>query len=671
MANTSFTRKDIKDMNKKIETYCMNAHKNANNIDLQIGFTQETLDRFSIGFDASWNNPESSESCNNADPQPRIIIPTSPASYLAISLDGNKYTHVGKIHIFNKSTLWAANQPIFVVDSEVDVMCIEDVGGAAVGLGSPINIQSLITSIHVKCPNQPLILCIKEIAQDSLQGLMDALDNMDICYTVADDTLLNGNDDVYSFLLADRNCFMERVQKLTAEAISDAEIKREANQKLLLGEAAASAIDDMRKDIRDSQNNTCISTGFKSLDIVLDGGLYTGLYVIGAVSSLGKTTFCLQVADQIAEQEKDVLIFSLEMARHELMAKSVSRQTYIICKNDNLGYRNAKTTRGILNGKAYANYSKTENKIIDRAFAVYKNNIGGHIYIHEGIGNIGINEIRTSVAYHTKIMGSAPVVLIDYLQIMAPENERATDKQNTDNAVTELKRLSRDFKIPVVGISSFNRENYVSPVNMTSFKESGAIEYSADVLLGLQYYGMDYQDKEFDKDKKRSDRIRKLIADYEIETKKGGAAQLQLKILKNRNGNRGSVRLDFFPMFNYFEDKGVDTLPYDPKAEENKNDKELSAFFADDNDATSDDRIQLDNAYNLTKQQNSGAVTIEDLSKRLGISERTVKSRIKKYRNYQINGNIVTENAECQNETIAGWPTPDSNYKLSDRFAAN
>ena len=50
----------------------------------------------------------------------------------------------------------------------------------------------------------------------------------------------------------------------------------------------------------------------------------------------------------------------------------------------------------------------------------------------------------------------------------------------------ELKRLSRDYKLPLIGISSFNRDSYTEAVSMKSFKESGAIEYSSDVLMGLQ-----------------------------------------------------------------------------------------------------------------------------------------------------------------------------------------
>lgn len=96
----------------------------------------------------------------------------------------------------------------------------------------------------------------------------------------------------------------------------------------VINEPIASKIDSFKRHIAETANIKPISTGFKNLDNILGGGLYAGLYIIGAVSSLGKTTFSLQIADQIATSGTDVLIFSLEMATNELIAKSVSRLTY-------------------------------------------------------------------------------------------------------------------------------------------------------------------------------------------------------------------------------------------------------------------------------------------------------------------------------------------------------
>lgn len=123
------------------------------------------------------------------------------------------------------------------------------------------------------------------------------------------------------------------------------------------------------------------------------------------------------------------------------------------------------------------------------------------------------------------------------MQILAPYSERATDKQNTDKAVMEMKRISRDYKIPVIGISSFNRTNYSVGVTMEAFKESGAIEYSSDVLIGLQLKGAG--EKGFDA----------------TEEKKKNPREIELVILKNRNGRAGDkIPFNYYPLFNYFKE---------------------------------------------------------------------------------------------------------------------
>lgn len=128
------------------------------------------------------------------------------------------------------------------------------------------------------------------------------------------------------------------------------------------------------------------------------------------------------------------------------------------------------------------------------------------------------------------------MVFVDYLQILAPYSDRMSDKQNTDKAVLELKRISRDFLIPVFCVSSLNRANYKTPISMEAFKkESGAIEYSSDVLLGLQLKGTG--DKDFNVNL----------------TKTQNPHEMELIIFKNRNGVTGGViEFKYYAWFNYF-----------------------------------------------------------------------------------------------------------------------
>lgn len=532
--------------------FFLQANKDLGKTDYHRGLTLETLNRFKLGYVESWKHPKAPQ----APASPRLIIPTSKHSYLArdtraeLTEEQQKYSKskVGKVRIFNSRALREAQKPIFVVEGELDALSIIDVGGEAIGLGSTANRRALLAMLESQKPSQPLIIAMDndEAGTRANKELTEGLERLKIPFYRID--IAQPYKDANEALNRDREAFraaVEQAENIEAEAL-------EAEKEQLKREAVVYSLQDFIKNIEESKRAAFLPTGFSTLDSILDGGLYAGLYVVGAISSLGKTTFCLQVADQVAQRGQDVLIFSLEMARNELIAKSVSRLTLIKDLEENGTTAHAKTTRGILTGTRYKDYSQTERKLIQDAIAAY-GQYGANIYITEGIGNVGIEEIRDKVQKHIKLTGKAPVVVIDYLQIIAPADIRATDKQNTDKAVLELKRLSRDYSIPVIGISSFNRDNYTAPVNLASFKESGAIEYSSDVLIGLQYEGMDYQEGEADG--ARQKRIRELAKTAEQQGRSGQAQSIQVKILKNRNGSKGDTLLDFYPMFNYFTDK--------------------------------------------------------------------------------------------------------------------
>ena len=550
--NTAYTTTQQKEAEPDYTDFFLQANQNIERTSYHRGLTLETLNRFKIGYIESWTHPKAPQ----APPSPRLIIPTSKYSYLArdtraeLTAEQQKYakSKVGKVRIFNSKALYNSQKPVFIVEGELDALSIIDVGGQAVALGSTANKRALLAMLESQKPSQPLIIAMDndEAGSKANRELTEGLERLKIAFYRVD--IAKPYKDANEALNADRDAFRAAIEE--AENIEAETLEQEKEQ--LKREAVAYSLQSFLKDIEESKRASFIPTGFPALDSILDGGLYAGLYIVGAISSLGKTTFCLQIADQIAQAGQDVLVFSLEMARNELIAKSISRLTLIGDLDQNKTTIHAKTTRGILTGTRYADYSQTERELIQASITAYSR-YAKNIYITEGIGNVGVEEIREKVQKHIKLTGKAPVVVIDYLQIIAPADMRATDKQNTDKAVLELKRLSRDYSIPVIGISSFNRDNYTVPVNLASFKESGAIEYSSDVLIGLQYEGMDYQEGETDKNREK--RIRELMKTTVAAGGKGEAQKIQVKILKNRNGSKGDALLDFYPMFNYFTQK--------------------------------------------------------------------------------------------------------------------
>ena len=523
----------------KTETNYIDFYKQANkniqatNYPEKRGLSKAILDRFKIGYVENWRHPDVSE---NVPTSPRLIIPVTKTSYLArdtrenIPDDQKAYAKakVGSSDIFNgRAFIDDLDKPIFIVEGEIDALSIMEVGGVAVGLGSTSNYRKLVGLVKDKQLERPLILALDNDSggrktQAELEKLLQAQKTP---YTIAVLTDQNAKDP-NEMLVKNRETFKARVE----EAIKNAKDDKEK----YLETSTDNYIQDFLNGIADSVNTPCIPTGFPMLDEVLDGGLYEGLYIVGAISSLGKTTLVTQIADQVASKGHDVLIFSLEMARSEVMAKSISRHTIMEVLRTGGDTKNAKTVRGVTAGKRYEKYSNTEIELIENAVQAYSG-YAKHIYITEGVGDLGVQQIRETVEKHTRYTGNTPLVIVDYLQILAPANERATDKQNTDKAVMELKRISRDFKTPVIGISSFNRDNYNNAVSMQAFKESGAIEYSSDILIGLQLKGAG--NKDFDP----------------TEAKKKDPREIELVILKNRNGQTGAkVPFEFYPMFNYF-----------------------------------------------------------------------------------------------------------------------
>ena len=532
------------------------------------GISIETAIKHGLGYVSDWQSPKGLLKNKNLPKTPRVIVPTSDYSYATrdirdeLTEEQKKYskTKEGGVNIFNVEAL-KQELPCFVTEGEFDALSFLELGYSAVSLGSASNTRSFLKKIKELSNNHSLIIVLDadKSGKKASEQLVLGLQELNISF-IAPEIKGSEVEDVFrsefygdykdanDFLVKDKIGFKNKIK----EALSDLEdwISTEIQAKLEETEIEkaeyietniSSHISLFKEWVNSGKDKKVISTGFINLDEYLDGGLYDGLYILGAISSLGKTTFAIQVADYLSSQGHDVLYISLEMSRYEIMAKSISRHTLLLCKDNNsdsfkqeLVQTLARTTRDITVGSKYDKYSDEVKKAIEEAAENYKNQ-SKKLWIMEGLGNIGATEIREMVKKHQQFTDSAPVVIIDYLQITAPY-EKLTEKQSMDKTVLELKRISRDFKIPVLAISSLNRSSYDKSIGMTGFKESGGIEYSADVLFGLQLKGVDQEKFNVDEAKSKNPR------------------EIELKILKNRNGKTGgSLFFNYYPEFNYFK----------------------------------------------------------------------------------------------------------------------
>jgi replicative DNA helicase len=540
-------RKEAAKLTNFIDYFARCAANNAPALDYlaKRGIPAEVATRHGVGYDAELGFKQSEKGNIKA-----VIFPTGSSTFVARNMDENatiRYINLAGQHVtlWNTEALQTEDRPVFVVEGIIDAMSIEAVGGAAVALNGAANGGLLLEAVKENPPKALLIVALDNETEANKKQTIDGnAERLERELKALGIRCARGNPagtykDANEALCAGREKFAEAVAAAEAAAIRDAD---DEHQKAAADYdsrySAGACIQEFFQGIRDSVNTPALPTGFTQFDECLGGGLYEGLFILGGTSGTGKTTLLMQIADYIAAAGHDVLVFALEMAKAQLMARSISRHTYLLAGEKN--YRGqqrenmAKSNIGITNFSKWKDYSAAEQNIIFEAAKEY-GKYAKHVYIREGIGNIGAAEIREQFEQHVKITGRTPVVMVDYLQILAPADVKATDKQNTDTAVLELKRLSRDYKTPVIAVSSLNRASYSAAATEAAYRESSSIEYTSDVLLALQFSKIG-------------------TPGFDSGEEKGKATRdMQLSIIKNRNGEAGKkIGFSYNPKFNYF-----------------------------------------------------------------------------------------------------------------------
>lgn len=285
-------------------------------------------------------------------------------------------------------------------------------------------------------------------------------------------------------------------------------------------------------------------TGFSNLD--QQQAFYPGLYIIGAVSSLGKTTFCHQLADQVAAQGEEVLYFSLEQSRFEMFSKSISRTFYL--KSEHTPQYPRYSSIDIRKGLASANHPWELQDCVN----TYVQSVGDRMRIIAPESSISVEEIKGIVENFALQTGKCPVVIIDYLQIIKPstvDHRPLEARASIDHIVQAIKSMQKKYNLTVIVISSLNRQNYTLPIDFESFKESGGIEYTADVLWGLQLAAIS-QHPAFIGSKEASITVKRNVIKDE---KSRIPRRIELVCLKNRYGSANySMNFDYNPQYDTF-----------------------------------------------------------------------------------------------------------------------
>ena len=289
------------------------------------------------------------------------------------------------------------------------------------------------------------------------------------------------------------------IQKLELDLAKD-----EEGSMLNIVSKTVEYIDDMR------ENGTGLSTGFDSIDSLLGGMRGGTLTVMAGRPSMGKSTLALNIANNMATRNKNVLFYSLEMQQVQLMMKIVASETDI-----NLNKVDNNTLSEDENDRWYRALAQAGDKtmtILDR-------------------GNISVRDI-VSKARQMNGQTGIDCIVIDYLQIMKYDKNKEISELG--NITRELKYLSKELDIPIILLSQLSRgveqrENK-RPL-MSDLRSSGEIEQDADCII------MVYRDEYYNKE----------------ESEDRGMAEII--VAKNRMGQIGWVKCKFEGQYSKFSDE--------------------------------------------------------------------------------------------------------------------
>lgn len=272
-----------------------------------------------------------------------------------------------------------------------------------------------------------------------------------------------------------------------------------------------------------------VPTGINALDDILGGGLQPGsLHVIAASSSAGKTTLTLQIADRVAQSGRPVLFVTCEQRPEELVAKSVARISSAIT-----GATKCPVEATEIRNRVEREHWPVERyKLLVDAGNSYAKHIAPNMrYLHTR-ERVSVEQISSTADLMKVTTGQAPVVFIDYLQLLSAPEGFNDVRLAIDENMTQLRDLASRLKVPVWVVSSVGRAAYYGTVDMGSFKESSGIEFSCDVALGLQPYGM-ADDVE---SKKTEAQMKAAGKSAESSMREQTVRRVELTVLKNRYG---------------------------------------------------------------------------------------------------------------------------------------
>lgn len=492
------------------------------------GFTQDTITRFKLGYDAQRHcvtipyNPQGSY-YGRRSLLPEEKIPEGKGKY-----DKLPRAIAGAEPLFNGSALYSSDI-VFVTEGALDAISIAQAGGAAVALNGR-GFSKLIDQLKKKPTAAAIVLCLDndDAGRTATAAIGAALDEIGaFCVTGTAAIMGEVQDPQDPEYRKDPN---EVLQRSGADALRQAvtetadETRRQYRMAAQAAEAerqqrtGAGMVDAFLRAVQ-TRKYEPMPTGITDIDRAIGGGfIRQQLVLLGAAPGAGKTALAQWIFEGMAKRGTACVYLNLEMSREQILARSFARLAA------RRGHKIRTTT--ILQGY---NWTDEQRAAIMDAAGEYRDTIAPRmIYNPDGVtANLDsiLAYIEAEAQRAEKAEMPAPCVVLDYLQIVSGE-PREDAASVIKRAVSGLKDYAMKHNTLVFVIIAHNRaSNSTGAVSMESGRDTSALEYSADLQLALT----------FTKCLKRDGQKAKSPDDLTDDERK----EITLRIVKGRFGGMG------------------------------------------------------------------------------------------------------------------------------------
>lgn len=282
-------------------------------------------------------------------------------------------------------------------------------------------------------------------------------------------------------------------------------------------EHLAEAYERIEKIHRGEQDTRGVPTGFSQLDHCLSGLQKSDLIILGARPSVGKTSFVLDIARHAAKEGHAVGIFSLEMAKEQIIERFIAMESNVSLWR----LRSGRLSDDM-------DFEMIQNGL-DKLSAM-------PLFIDDS-PSPNILSIR-SMARRLQIEHALSLIIIDYVQLITPMRHSENVVQQFTEISHGLKALARELNLPVLALSQLNRavdQREIKIPRLSDLRETGSWEQDADVVMFLY--------------RKDRDKLNPTLEEQNIA---------EVHIAKHRNGPLGMAQLKFDPEKVSF--KEIDTI---------------------------------------------------------------------------------------------------------------